>query len=115
MGKVAHSHLPLLVEVGEEGAAVVDAEVEDAVLVGCPEGYAENGRVCGLRDGRQIKAVEGREHAELELHRVAGGGGEGGEVVVFVFGDFDLEGLGLLGTATVRYEAGVLTTSCLIR
>jgi hypothetical protein len=40
--KVADGDLPLLVDVGDEGAAVVDAEVEDAVLVGGFEGDAED-------------------------------------------------------------------------
>ena len=94
MRKVAHRDLALLVDVGEERAAVVDAEVEDAVLVGRAEGDAEDGRVCGLRDGGQVQALEGREHAEFELDVVGRGRGEGREVVVCVFGDFDLEVLG---------------------
>jgi hypothetical protein len=57
--KVADSDLPLFINVGEEGAAVVDAEVEDTVLIGRLEGNSENGSVCGLRDGGQIKAMEG--------------------------------------------------------
>jgi hypothetical protein len=95
--KVADSNLPLLIQVGDEGATVVDAEVEDAMLVGGAEGDAEDGGVGGLRDGLEVEAVEGGEHAEFELDGVASGGEEGGEVVVFVFGDFDLEGLGRLG------------------
>jgi hypothetical protein len=91
VGKVADSDLALLVDVGEERTAVVDAEVEDAVLVGRLEGDAENGGVCGLRDGGEVEALEGGEHAELELDVVGGGGDEGLEVIVGVFGDFDLE------------------------
>lgn len=94
MRKVADRYLPLLVDVCEEGAAVVDAEVEDAVLVWCLERDAEDGRVCGLCDGREVEALEGRQHAELELDVVGGGRGEGLEVVVGVLGDFDLEVLG---------------------
>lgn len=54
VGKVANSHLSLIVNVGEEGTAVVDTEVEDAVLVGGFEGDAKNGGVCGLANGRKI-------------------------------------------------------------
>lgn len=50
--------------------------------------------------------MEGRKHAELELHRVAGRRDEGSEVVIFVFGDFDLESLELLGTAIVHRRMG---------
>jgi len=46
--KVTDSDLPLFVNIRQEGAAVIDAEVEDAVLVGRPEGNTKDGRVCGL-------------------------------------------------------------------
>lgn len=98
VGEVAHRHLALLVEGGEEGALVVDAEVEDAVLVGQAEVGGEDGRV-GVRgrrrERRQREAVEGRQHREFELQLVAGRGQEGLEVVLGVLGDLDLEGLGL--------------------
>ena len=80
--KVADRDLSLLVDVREEGAAVVDAEVEDAVLIGCFERDAEDCGVCSLRDGGEVEALEGGEHAEFELDVVGGGGGEGDEVVV---------------------------------
>jgi hypothetical protein len=89
--KVADSDLALFINVGEERAAVVDAEVENAVLVGRLEGDAEDGGVCGLRNGGEVEALEGGEHAEFELDVVGGGGDEGLEVIVGVFGDFDLE------------------------
>jgi hypothetical protein len=41
--KVSDRDLPLLVDVCEKRAAVVDAEVEDAVLVWCLERDAEDG------------------------------------------------------------------------
>ena len=91
MRKVADSNLALLIDVGEEWAAVVDAEVEDAVLVRCAECDAEDGRVRGLRDRGEVEALEGREHAKLELDVVGGGWHEGLEVVVGVLGDLDLE------------------------
>lgn len=91
MRKVPDGDLPLLIDVGDEGAAVVDAEVEDSMLVGCPERDAENGCVCALCDRREIQALEGGEHAELKLNVVLGRGDEGSEVVVRVFRDFDLE------------------------
>jgi hypothetical protein len=89
--KVADSDLAFFIDVGEERAAVVDAEVENAVLVGRLEGDTEDGGVCGLRDGGEVEALEGGEHAEFELDVVGGGGDEGLEMVVGVFGDFDLE------------------------
>jgi hypothetical protein len=89
--KVPDGHLPLLVDVGDEGAAIVDAEVENSVLVGCPECDAENGCIRGLCDRGEVQALEGRKHAELKLDVVLGGGDEGSEVVVGVLGDLDLE------------------------
>jgi hypothetical protein len=68
--KVAHGNLALLVDVGEERAAVVDAEVEDAVLVGRLECNAEDGGICSLRDGGEVEALEGGQHAEFELQVV---------------------------------------------
>jgi len=94
--KVPDGDLPLFVDVGDKWAAVVDAEVENAVLIGCPERDAEDGCVRGLCDRREIQALEGREHAELKLDVVFGRGDKGSEVVVGVFGDLDLEVLCLL-------------------
>jgi hypothetical protein len=89
--KVADGDLPLFVNVGKEGAAVVDAEVEDAVLIGCLEADAEDGCVCGLCNGGKVQALEWGEHAKFELDVVVRRGDEGSEVVLCVFGDFDLE------------------------
>jgi hypothetical protein len=82
VGKVADGNLALLVDVGKEWAAVIDAEVEDAVLIGCLECDAEDGRVCGLCNGREVETLERGEHAELELQVVVGGRNKGLEVVV---------------------------------
>ena len=90
VGEVADGDLPLLVDVGDEGAAVVDAEVEDAVLVGGLEGDAEDGGVGGCGDGRQVEAVEGRQHAEFQLDLIAGVWDEGLEAVADPLGDLDL-------------------------
>lgn len=49
--KVPDSDLPLLVDVGEEWAAVVDAEVEDTMLVGCLERGTKDGSVVRLGHG----------------------------------------------------------------
>lgn len=98
MRKVADRDLALLVERRQKGALVVDAEVEDAVLVGQAEVGREDRRV-GVRwrrgQRRQGEAVEGREHGEFELDGVVGRGEEGLEVVLGVFGDLDLERLRL--------------------
>jgi hypothetical protein len=83
--------LPLFLNVREEGTVVLDMEIEDTMLIGGLEGGAEDGRVCGLREGSEVDAVEGRQHAEFELNGVAGGGDEGGQVGVGVFGDLDCE------------------------
>lgn len=91
MRKVPDGNLPLLIDVGDKGAAVVDTEVENAVLIGCPECDTEDGRVRGLCDWGEIQALEGREHAELKLDVILGRGDEGSKVVVRVFGDLDLE------------------------
>jgi len=89
--KVPDGDLPLFVNVGDKGAAVVDAEVENAVLIGCSERDAEDGCVRGLCDRRKVQALEGREHAELKLDVILGRGDEGSEAIVRVFGDLDLE------------------------
>lgn len=97
MRHVAHRHRVLLLDVGQEGALVVDLEVEDAVLVGQLEAGGEGGGVRGGARGRggEGQAVEGREHRELELEDVGGGDGEGGPRVPGVFGEGD--GVGLQG------------------
>lgn len=86
----------LLLEVVEEGALVVDLEVEDAVLVGQHEGDGEGGRVAGGGLGLEAQAVEGGQHAELELELVVGGDGEGRPLVPGVLGDGDGVGLPLV-------------------
>ena len=91
MGKVPDCDLPLLIDVCNEGSAVVDAEVEDTMLIGSLESDAEDGGVGGLRDGGEIEAVERRQHAELELDVVVRGGDKGHEAVVGPLGDLDLE------------------------
>ena len=91
MRKVPDSNLPLLINVGNEWAAVVDTEVEDSVLVGCLKSCTEDGSVLGLRNWRQIEAVERRKHAEFKLDVVIRREDEWSEVVVFIFGDLDLE------------------------
>ena len=82
MREVSDCDLPLLVDIGEEGTAIVDAEVEDAVLVGGLESDSEDCCVSRLRDGGEIEAVKGREHAEFELNLVVRRENERGEVVI---------------------------------
>lgn len=94
MGKVPDCDLPLLIDVCDERSAVVDAEVEDTVLIGGLESDTENGGVGGLSDGGEVQAVEGRKHAEFELDVVIRGGNEGNEVVVVPFRDLNLVVLG---------------------
>lgn len=89
MGKVAHRDGGLFLNVGVEGALVVDLEVEDAVLVGQLERGRVGGAVGARGDGLEGQAVEGRQHAELELQGVLFGDGEGGPGVPDVLGQRD--------------------------
>lgn len=82
VGKMPDCDLPLFIDVRDERSAIVDTEVEDAVLIGGLEGSAEDGGVCGTRDGGEVEAVEGRQHAELKLDVVVRIGNEGSQVVV---------------------------------
>ena len=93
-----YRHGALLVDAGEEGPLVVDAEVEDAVLVGQGErGGVEGGVGCGERGGwGQGEAVEGREHGAFELDGVGGRGDVGCEVVGLPFGELDGVGLAVV-------------------
>ena len=59
MGKVSDCDLPLFIDVCNERSAIVDAEVENTVLIGGLESSTEDGGVCGLRDRGEVKAVEG--------------------------------------------------------
>lgn len=93
VSKVADSHLVLLLDVGEEGALVVDAEGEDAVLIGHSEMGAENGAVFSPARRSEIQPVEGRQHGEFQLQFVTGGNLEWNEPVTVVLGDFDMESL----------------------
>ena len=98
MRKVADRDRILLIHVCHERALVVDAEVEDAVLVGDAEGGCEEGAVGAGADGESRGGGEGEtvvrvQHGEFELDRVGGGRGEGVEVVPGVFGEFDRVGL----------------------
>ena len=91
MGHVANRDGVLLLDIGEEGALVVDLEVEDAVLIGQHKGGCVGGGIlgrAGLVKGKG-KAVEGRKHAELELEHIVGGDVEGGPGVVGVLGEGD--------------------------
>ncbi len=89
--KVSDGDLPLFIDGGDEGAAVIDAEVENTMLVRSLEGDTKDGCVRGFRSRSEIEAVEWREHAELKLNLIVGGENEWGEMVVGVLGDFHLE------------------------
>ncbi len=91
MRKVSNGDLPLFIDGGDEGAAVIDAEVENTMLVRSLEGDTKDGCVRGFRNRSEIEAVEWREHAELKLNLIVGGENEWGEMVVGVLGDFHLE------------------------
>lgn len=89
VGEVAVSHLVLLLDGGEEGTLVVDAEGEDTVLIGSHELRAEHSAGIGTAGGLEVQAVERREHGELELESVAGGNFEGNPLVVDVLGNLN--------------------------
>jgi hypothetical protein len=101
VGKVTDSNSPLLEDGGQEGALVVDEEVEDAVLVRQGEGSTEDGAVGSLRGDVESQAVERREHAELELNSIGRGWGVGLIVVHVVLGELNL--VVLVAKRSVRY------------
>lgn len=102
MSEMPNSDLTLLVNVCKERSAVVDAEVEDSVLVGGLEGGAENSGVGGFGDGGEVKAVEGREHAELKLDMVALGGDVRDELVLAVLGNLHGKSLVMMSVAVAE-------------
>ena len=71
VGEVADGDGALLLDVGEEGTAVLDEEVVDTMLVGELEGLGEDGRVGGSAGRNEVQAVEGRKHAEFQLKVIA--------------------------------------------
>ncbi len=96
MRHVADGNGVLLLDIGEEGALVVDLEVEDAVLVGELEGGGVGGGGVGGVGGvgGEREAVEGGEHGEFELEGVRGGEGERGPGGPGVFREGDCVFLG---------------------
>ena len=91
VSKVTDSDSALLVDVAEERTLVVDDEVENTMLVGYGEGGLEDGAVGSRLDWVQSHAVEGRQHAELELESVTGSRKEGDPTVTVVLGQFNRE------------------------
>ena len=93
MGHVAYADGVLLIDIREEGSLVVDAEVEDAMLVGRDERRAVDRGISGSVDRLEIEAVEGGEHGEFELEGVGVGQGEWVPAIPRVFGQGDAVGL----------------------
>lgn len=91
--KVAHRHLVLLLDIGEEGALVVDAEREDAVLIGSDKLGAVHGASLRAAGGLEGQTVEGREHGEFKLELILGGELKGNPLVVGVFRHLNAEEL----------------------
>lgn len=87
--KVAVGDLMLLLDGGEEWTLVVDAEGEDTVLIRGHELSGEHSAGIGAVGGLEGQAVEGREHGELELERVASGNFEGNPLVIDVLGNLN--------------------------
>ena len=65
MGEMSNSHLFLHINICQKGTFVVDAEGEDAVLVGEGESCAEDGAIGGGRYWLEVEAVERGEHGEF--------------------------------------------------
>jgi len=63
--EVSHGDFPLLIHCGEERTFVVDAKVEDTVLVRQGKRCAEDGAVGGIANGFEVETVERREHSEF--------------------------------------------------
>lgn len=70
MGKMPNCHFPLDINVSEERAFVVDAEGEDAMLIGKFECSTEHSAVDGVRDGLEVQAMKRGEHGEFKLESV---------------------------------------------
>lgn len=100
--KMSDTDLPLFINVGKEGSLIVDAKVEDTVLVGKFKGGGINSAVRSLRNGFQRQTVEGREHGEFKLNCVGSWRSVGSEMIVRPFGEFDNVGLKLLVTSHTR-------------
>lgn len=92
---VADGHGVLLLEVGQEGSLVVGDEVVDAMVIGDPEGHAEDTRSLGrgTLDLLDRDTVQGGQHAELELQLVTLGNLEVPPPVPDPLGDGDLVSL----------------------
>lgn len=84
--KVADGHFVLFLDVGQERPLVVDAEREDAMLVGNRETGAIYGAVLCPAGRTKSQTVERGEHGELELKRILGRDFKRDEPVVAVFG-----------------------------
>lgn len=93
MRKVAHGHLVLLLNVGEERPLVVDPEREDAVLVRRHELSAVHSAGLRAAGGLESQTVERREHGEFQLQLVLAGDLEGHPLVVGVLGHLNVKNL----------------------
>lgn len=90
---MAHGDLVFDVDVGQERAFVVDAEVEDTMVVRYSKGNAEKGAVAQSGDRGQFRADIRGEHGELKLDSIIGKGEEGAIVISIPFGELKVKGL----------------------
>lgn len=95
---MSHCDGVFLLNVRNERALVVYDKRKHSVLIWDPEGGGKDGRCWGAGGGEQRDAVVGVQHGEVELEGVGGwdgkggpGGGEGGPVRGFPFGEFNLK------------------------
>lgn len=93
MCNVAHANSVLLLDVGHEGALVVDLEVKNAMLVGQGECGAVDGSRVADTEGLEVQTVERGEHGEFELECVGGGESIWHPCVPGIFRDRDAVGL----------------------
>ena len=90
MSEVADGNLMLLLDSGEERPLVIDAEGEDAVLIGGHKLSAEHSAGICTSDGLEGQTVEGGEHGELELKLVSARNLEWNPLVVDVLGNLNV-------------------------
>ena len=69
---MANSDLILLLNIGEERTAILNKEVENAVLIRKFKGRAEYGRKWRRIYWGEVEQLEWRKHAESELNVISG-------------------------------------------
>lgn len=89
MSKVADSDSILFLNVRKEGPFVVDFEIENSMLIGQPEASSEDGGSGSGACRFEGEPVEGGEHREFQLKRIALGRNEGDIFIPRILGYFN--------------------------